>query len=270
MLNKADDPSLSAVPYQECSLEAPGNGHFCQIHQNETALASTAVRYLRLGAVKGENLVVITNESRQVLLSKWLEAAGVHASKLLKSRRLFLHASSDVMNAVCVDGMPDWDRFERTATEMFDQASWAGEKRIRFYGDAVSELWASGSHEAVVMLEEFWARFKENSTFDSACFCGYVIDALDPGSYSEYLPHLGRSHGFVMGARDNDMLSAVLDRAGRKILGFTLSKKTRSSVDDQEWKGRLPDVFRNAYWLGQNYPSAMPDVLGEAKRIHSI
>lgn len=66
------------------------------------------------------------------------------------------------------------------------------------------------------------------------------------------------------------MLSAVLDRAGRKILGFTLSKKTRSSVDDQEWKGRLPDVFRNAYWLGQNYPSAMPDVLGEAKRIHSI
>lgn len=256
--------SYSTLPQPPCSVERPGNCHFCQIHQTETALTSTAVRYLKLGAVKGENLAVITNESRQELLSNWLNAAGIDVSKLLKTRRLFFRTSRALLEGVFVDGTPDWDAFRDNVMALFEQASWGGEKRVRFYGDAVSELWAASQHDAVIVIEQYWAQFSEVAYFDSARFCGYVIDAFDPRSYSSYLPQLGQPHDFVLPPRNNGILSAALDRAGRDILGITLSVEARG-----EQSTGLPDVFRNAFWLSQNYPSAMSAVLHGARRIYS-
>ena len=255
---------LKQATYQQCTVEAPARCHFCEIHQTESSLTSTAVRYLQVGAVKGENLLVITNDRRRKLISSWLTAAGLNVPELVSSGRLFIHSSSEVIEAVFVDGQPDWKRFEHAATAMFDKATWHAEKRVRFYGDAVSDLWSEGRHSAVIALEDHWARFEDEDRFDSASFCGYVIDALDPRTYSKYLLQLGAPHNFVMPSRDNHALNAALERSVREILDISLPDATDAGPDS-----RLPSVFRNAYWLSQHHSSDFSSVLRRARSVYA-
>lgn len=258
------------LQYEACSLESPARCHFCQVHQNESSLTAAAIRYLRHGAVSGENLMLITSKSRQAMILNWLAAAGVDVDGLKKSERLYIHTSQDVINALFSKPIPEWEAFEGLAAEAVNAASHNGEKRVRFYGDAVSDLWTAGNHAGAIVLEEFWARLKLKYEFDASFFCGYVIDALSPASYSSHLPHLGRSHSSVMPAKDSIALTGALDHAGREILGITVSKSAVAEhAADEPWRHRLPLVFEAGAWLSRNHPAALPRVLDRARCIYA-
>lgn len=257
------------MPYTECSLETPDNCHFCQIHQHEASLTTGALRYLQQGAVRGENLMLVTSTSRQAKILSWLEAAGVDVEGLKKDKRLFVHSSQDIINALFTASMPKWEEFEALAARAIAVATHNGEKRVRFYGDAVSDLWASGNHAGVVALEEFWTRLKLKYKFDVSIFCGYVIDAFSPASYSRYLPYLARPHSSVLPTKDSHALMGALDHAGRELLGIAVSKSAMAHHSTGEpQRHRLPLVFEAGYWLSMNHPDAMTPLLHRARSIY--
>ncbi len=241
--------------------------HFCQIHQNGSSLTAAAIRYLQPAAVNGESLVMITDAERRTMILDWLVAAGVDVRVLQEQQRLFVRTNEEVIEALFDNGMPEWEVFEAAVTEVLDAASCHGEKKIRFYGDAVSDLWAAGNHAGTIALEECWDRLKRQNRYRAEYFCGYVIDALSPQSYSSHLPDLGRTHCMAASPKEDVALIGALDRAGREILGVTLSHAAMEDCADKQ-RRRLPEVFETGLWLERNHPGAMARVLGRAKVIY--
>lgn len=259
-----------ALPYQECSLEQPCQAHFCQIHKDEVSLTAAARRFLLAGAMNGDNLMLVTSRSRGATILSWLTAAGLDVSRLQKAQKLFLHDTRNVLASILKSGKPDWHAYKALASEAVDTATWQGEKKLRLYGDAVSDLWWGGNHEGAVCLEDFWIRFRREHDYAMDLFCGYMIDVFLPSSYSSHLPHLGRTHNLVMPGKDDLMLAGALDHASHEILGITPTRAAmESSTPDKPWRDRLPSALRAGLWLHENHPSRIDRVLDRARSIYA-
>lgn len=240
--------------------------HFCQLHQNESSLIDAVIRYLQVALASGENAVIITRPNRRERIVKWLTAK---RADITGRQRIFIYSDNDIIEAVFEDGKPSWERFHKAASQMLEQASWSGEKKVSLYGDAVSSLWLSGSHEAAVELERLWNRFRHEERYEFSVFCGYLIEALNPLSYSEHLEHLCLEHEFVIPAPEELELRCALDEAARHILGSTLSAlHSQISRPADQWQSRLPQVFRFAMWLKKHHPSVSDRLLQMAKEIY--
>lgn len=256
------DPSLLHT------LERPGNSHFCQIHQKESSLVDAVIRYLVAGVAAGENLMLVTRANRRKLILEWLAAKGVDVDRLVQNRQLFLYASNEMLATLMNNGQVDQETFLETVPQIIDEANWSGRRRLRIYGDAVSDLWKAGNHAAAVELESLWGGLCETVDAPLSLFCGYLIDALDPHSYSEHLALLGREHSLMIPAPEDHALRCVLDEAVRDIFGAPLAElATRSGTDASDWRGRLPLVFRIGLWLHEEHPAAASRVLKKAREI---
>lgn len=254
--------------YVECSIDRPDNGHFCQIYQQESGLVDAVVRYLRIGIANGENLILITRKQRQNRVLDWLMAKNVDVPALRKNAQLFVYSSSELIDHLMPEGALDWHVFESACNSMLAEASQSGTKRLRVYGDAANELWQAGKHAVAIQLEEFWNHVIESRQYDASVFCGYVIDALNPESYSEHLQRLGREHCFVPANNDDLALRCALDEASQQVLGVALSSSMTPTESPTAWQNRLPLAFRTAMWLQQKHPAAMARVLSRAKELY--
>lgn len=256
-------------PSQPYTLEAPGNGHFCQIHQKECSLIDAVIRYLVAGVAAGENLVLVTRPNRRTVILDWLAAKGIDVNALVQNRRLFFYPSSEILGGILKDGRVDPQRFKEVAPRLLAEPSWSGRKRLRLYGDAVSDLWQTGNHAAAVDVEACWNELCGTFGLEFSLFCGYLIDALDPRSYSDHLAALGRAHALMIPAPEDHALHCVLDEAVRDVLGSPLAELVgRSSVAySTDWRTRLPMVFRFGFWLHEQHPTAATAVLQRAREI---
>ncbi len=254
---------------QPYTLEMPGSGHFCQIHQKECSLVDAVIRYLVSGVAAGENLVLVTRANRRKLILDWLAAKGIDVTELIQNRRLFLYTGADVLSGIVTDGEVDPGRFNEVAPHIVDEASWSGRRRLRLYGDAVGDLWQAGNHAAAVELEACWNQLCGTFGLEFSLFCGYLIDALDPRSYSVHLAALARAHALMIPAPDDHALRCVLDEAVRDVFGRPLMELAgRCSVAySTDWRSRLPLVFRIGFWLYEQHPAAAARVLNKAQEI---
>lgn len=241
--------------------------HFCQLHQNESSLIDSVIRYMQVGLASGENAVIVTRPNRQKKILSWLTAKGTAVSG--GKRRVFVYSDSDLLQSVTMEGRPEWQRFQVAASELLEEATWSGTKKVRFYGDAVSALWQSGSHAAAVELEAFWNRFRQEGKYEYSLFCGYLIEALNPLSYSEHLARLCLEHEFIIPAPEELKLRSALDEALRQVLGLPLSA-LRANINDpaDRWLSRLPGVFRLAIWINERHPTLSDRILLLAKEIY--
>lgn len=242
-------------------------GHFCQIHQHESSLVQAVVRFLAAGVVNGDALVVITRRKRQALVLDWLKAKLPAAAALEQEGRLFVHSSNELLDAILCHGAPDWSRFEPLADAVLRAAA-AECQRVRLYGDAVSELWQMGRHSAAVELESFWNRVLLRYP-RTEVFCGYLIDALAPQSYSEQLAHLGREHCVISPGTDQLKLQCCIEQAAREVLGRAPSVCRAGQANDAGWRERLPLPMRLALWLLENEPDSAGEVLQRARRLYT-
>lgn len=242
----------------------PHDKHFCRIYQKESALVDSVVRYLAAGVSSGETLVLITRSGRQKKILDWLEAKGADLAQLRKNGRIFTYTSSDLMEAISVEGVPDWNLFNELALGLIDEASAKGSRRLRLYGDAVSEFWQTGDHRSSVLLEQFWNRFRAEQSHRFSAFCGYLIDALDIRSYSDELTELALQHEVTLPSSDDTILRCALDAACQKVVGGSINDMATDRPIHASENG-LPFVFRFVLWFRETHPESLEDLLGEAR-----
>lgn len=247
--------------------EQLSTGHFCQLHQNESSLVDAVIRYMQVGLASGENAIIVTRPHRQKKIVDWLTAKGTAASG--GKRRIFVYTDSDLLQSVTKNGQPDWQLFQVAASQMLEETTWSGAKKIRFYGDAVNALWQSDSHAAAVELEAFWNRFLSEGKYEFSLFCGYLIDALNSQSYRPQLERLCLEHDFIIPAPEELALRSALDEAVRQVLGSPLSViRPQITYAAERWQSRLPEAFRLAIWLKERHPTLSDRILLLAKEIY--
>lgn len=247
------------------ALYIPGShGHYCQVHQEEFALVQAVVKFLAAGVPNGESIVLVTRKKRQEQILDWLNAKLPASARLEEEKNLFLRSSTELLDALMVDGVPQWEAFEPLAATLLNLASDNGCRDVRIYGDAVSELWQSGQHETAIMLERFWNRFLGRYSGVKS-FCGYLIDALAPTSYSVHLQKLGYEHSMMAAGKDQLNLLSSLDQASREILGVVVSTEATRELADDDWRARIPLPMRSVWWLMENEAQAVDNVLQRAR-----
>lgn len=242
-------------------------GHFCQVHQDEAALVQAVVTFLAAGVANGENIILVTRKTRQTQILDWLKAKLPASTRLVEGKNLFLHSSNLLLDHILVDGMPDWRRFEETVTRVADEASVHGQRPVRLYGDAVSELWQGERHAAAVEVERHWNRLLARYP-DTRVFCGYLIDALDPRSYSSYLQGLGQEHNMVLPGKDQLNLVTCLQQASREILGHEEAESGARRTSESGWRARLPLPMQMVLWILDNAEELAEDILQRARTLH--
>lgn len=240
--------------------------HGCQIHQRESSLVEAVVAFLAAGASNGENLVVITRPDRQKKVLEWLRAKVPDPRVLNRPGSLVVYSNHDFIDEILRDGLPSWDAYAPKANALFQAASDSGRRGVRCYADAVSELWRRGEHAAAVELEVLSNRLLQDHPTVNV-FCGYLINALSPASYSEHLEMIGRLHGRVVGSRDERDLLGALDVATREITGEGLSvgAVSHSSTD---WRNRLPRSMRHVFNLLEADRGTAERVLSRAREVY--
>jgi signal transduction histidine kinase len=241
-------PMILAVPdaaqricvdgYQRADSEVlarPGHAsHIVQFYDGEGALGDAVAGFLAAGLAAGEPLVVIATEVHNALFMRRLRENGFVVEGARRSGQLTILDAHETLSQFMVDGMPDWDLFQKVVGEVLaTSAASARGATVRAYGEMVDILWKDGNQKAAIRLEEMWNEIAATHSF--ALLCAYVMGSfykqLDGGPFHSVC----RTHSHVIPPESYAHLQAEVEhrREVEKALRESLADLRRS---DEELK----------------------------------
>ena len=151
-----------------------GHFHAVRFYDNEAALCRIVAGFLREGLSLGQpGLVIGTAEPNNGILAE-LRARDVDVDGLQKSDDLVLVDAAETMATFMVDGTPNGERFNETATRIFGRIRHGRTGvTIRAYGEMVDLLWKAGRDVAAIQLEMLWNKLARTNEF--SLLCGYAM-----------------------------------------------------------------------------------------------
>lgn len=157
--------------------EKGGHFHAVRFYDNEAALCRIVANFLREGlALREPALVIATSEHSGGIVAE-LRARALDIDALLASRHLVMLDAGEVLSTFMVDGLPDADKFMRTANQALARVRGGREgATVRAYGEMVDVLWKEGRDVAAIRLEMLWNRLARTSDF--SLLCGYAIGSF--------------------------------------------------------------------------------------------
>lgn len=161
----------------------PGE-HLLQCYAHEDSLLDAIEGFVSSGLRIGEGVVVIATAPHLHELEKRLRAHWLDIDRARWEDRYIPLLGQEVLAKLMGDdGLPDDDLFHATAGELLATARRGGRK-VRFFGEMVSILWAQGNVAGTIQLENLWSQFLRRNGVPLLCaysrslFAGHPASAL--------------------------------------------------------------------------------------------
>lgn len=200
----------------DLTTEAGGrtSTHVVQLYDGPADLTSTVVEFLTGGFRSGDAAVVIATPDHRRSFLAGLETAGIDPG----DPSLTVLDAAATLDRFMVGDRPDPERFDDTVGALI-QATVAGGRRVRAYGEMVTVLWQEGLVTAAIELEDLWNQLLDRQRL--ALLCAYPTELVGEGA-----AHVCDHHDVVLTARtfDRDMHAP---RAARRFVTWALESCER-------------------------------------------
>jgi hypothetical protein len=231
------------------------------------ALVQNVARFIDEGLrTPAPVLVVATPEHTDEFLGALAEYRT--GDKATRARHLTMLDAEATMEQFLVNGMPDWQRFERVVGGTVRRLCGARGGSLRVYGEMVGILWSQGNIAAAVQLEKFWNVLLTQDDF--SLFCGYPIDIFGEGFHRADVHDILCTHTHVIGGGEPSAMEFALERAMHEVLGDG-AQQIRTHAGEfvhKEW-GVMPAVEAMILWLRSQKPDYATEILSRARRYYS-
>lgn len=149
--------------------------HFVQFYAAEDRLVADLKGFVGGGLKAGEACIVIATPEHIAALNELLAAEAANQPGIDLKYYLALDAEQTLASFMD-QGVPDHAKFREVIGAIMREAGKGGRK-VRAFGEMVALLWEAGNHEGAVLLEQFWSRASQESSF--TLFCAYPASFFD-------------------------------------------------------------------------------------------
>jgi hypothetical protein len=184
--------------------------HWAQMYGSDVRLlASTTAPFLAEALEQGGSVLVVATKEH------WPDFRSALACEEYAAEGRVIHLDArDTLSQFMIDGMPDWQAFNRTVGAVVrNLRAKTSPKPLRAFGEMVGVLWEDGYFSAAVTLEEFWNKLLGGLSFELCC--GYPIDVLGHGFHACDVEAIQCTHTSLVSC-DPD---GLVERAVRQALG---------------------------------------------------
>ena len=219
-VTQSDDGSDAAASLVDCNGMSESE-HFVQFYEADGFLLDSLGGYVCTGLGADETVVVVATEAHREGLDERLRARGLDVAAENTSGRYVSLDAAVTLSSFMVDGSPEPGRFADVVGGIIARA--AGGRRVRIFGEMVALLWADGSYDAAIRLEELWNGLRETHSF--RLFCAYPMNGIGGEMLAGPFGGVCTAHSRVVPGESYTTLADPEDRL-RAIL--QLQQKARS------------------------------------------
>jgi hypothetical protein len=239
-------------------VKHPGErGHFVHTYQDTAFLLDAIVEFIGTGLSRGEAALVVARRGRCEAIVAALGAKGIHPNRALR-----LLDAEQTLEAVMVDGMPQWTAFEATCGGAIAELR-LQYPAVRIYGEMVDILWQEGSRTAALQLEEYWNELARVHPF--ALLCAYCIDPLDTATYGTGFAQVCKAHTHLIHALDYAGFNRAVHEAAREVLPDPLAHMLASLAATHRPRTDMAFGQATLFWLKQNMPRTAEKILQQVR-----
>ncbi len=191
--------------------------HVVQFYQDDKFLIDAVSGFVGSALAAGDATVLIATAAHREGIEKVLRKRGLEIGQAARQGRFIALDATETLAQFMVDGLPDEDHFKKVIGSMLAQAaaSVAGERRrVAAFGEMVNILWATGSYEAALRLEQLWNQLAKERSF--SLLCAYPIAGFNSAKHTDAFLKICAEHSVVFPSEsfpatshENDRLRSV-------------------------------------------------------------
>jgi|SRR5688572_96482 len=144
--------------------------HVVQVYENDGIFLDALAGFVGGGINADDCCIVIATDIHLRSLEKRLSDYGIQVPDLISENRYIPLNAHETLSKFMVNGWPDEALFNKTVSELINNAS-RDNRKVRAFGEMVAILWAQGHNGATVQLEHLWNKFCATQAF--CLFCAY-------------------------------------------------------------------------------------------------
>jgi DcmR-like sensory protein len=146
--------------------------HAVQFYENDALLIELLSRFVGSSLAAGDSAIVVATPRHRETLAERLRSRGFDLAVPQRQRRYVPLDAAETLAKVMRRGLPDpmlFNALISPAVEDAREAARGGRARIVAFGEMVALLWAEGSIDAALQLEDLWNRLADVYSFSLCC-----------------------------------------------------------------------------------------------------
>ena len=149
---------------------AHGSSHIVQLCEDDAQYARTVARFFAAGLAAGHAALAVTSPSHRDDILAALASLGCQPERARRDGRLVFLDAGDAIAAICADGAPDRERFQRVVGAALRDASTSSTQAAPFvHGEMVNLLCENGDFDGAQELESLWNELGATRRFHLLC-----------------------------------------------------------------------------------------------------
>jgi hypothetical protein len=154
-------------------IKTGGHFHAVRFYEDRDSLCRIVSGFVAEGLALGQRALIIATPPHVQCIIDNLTAATIDVEALKATGDLLLLDARETLATFMVNGQPDADFFQASASAALEQLAAGRSGTIRAYGEMVDVLWKDGQSAAAIKLEMLWNRLA--NTHDFSLLCGYAM-----------------------------------------------------------------------------------------------
>jgi excisionase family DNA binding protein len=216
-----------------------GCDHFVQFYESDAFLAAAVSRFIADALRAGEGAVIIATAAHRNAIQRKLRRSGLDLGSARRAGRFVSLDAADTLARFMVDGSPDPGRFRDVVGGVVTRAA-RGRSRVRAFGEMVALLWAEGSRDAAVALEDLWNDLRTHHSF--ILQCAYPMDGFSADEATAF-GDVCACHSSVIPA---ESYAALPNEDARLKAIAQLQQKAQAWGAEVAKRKRFEELLRNA------------------------
>jgi len=172
--------------------------HEAGFYSDDASCVDSFAQFLAGALNCGTAALFVGTESYRNSVSAAVHARGIDVAAAIKDGRYLSLDVADVLSTFMVDGLPDGNRFLKTAGELISLAAktvTGDHAAVAACGQSAALLWAQGNAEAAIRLEQLWN--EAVSKYNVQMLCGYPVTGFQGGVGNHVFEKICAEHSAV-------------------------------------------------------------------------
>ena len=173
------------------------NGHAVQFYERESYLLDSVSDQIGSALSAASAGILIATPQHREGVARRLTARGLDVVGAGAEGRYMALDARDTLGRFLVDGWPDAARFDDAIGKLIAKTR-ERVPQVHAFGEMVALLWAEGSRDAALRLEELWTELRTRQPF--SLLCAYPIEAFHDTSHAKPFSDMTTIHTSVIPA----------------------------------------------------------------------
>ena len=172
--------------------------HEAGFYSHDRFVLDDLTRFIGAALKAGNAAIVVATESHRDSLLPRLQAYGLDIGTAIEQGRYIALDAADALPTFMLLGMPDSVVFLKLLSDLIGTAAKAaqGEQaRVAIFGEMCHVLWAQGTAEAAIQVENLGNQLAK--TYDVDILCGYSLSSIQGGMDSRVFERICAEHSAV-------------------------------------------------------------------------